>query len=142
MPDNFRAAWDEPGEARLLTIDASIVSDPEITELNRDFRHKNRPTDVLSFSQCEAGAALVPLQPDQPCPLGDLVISIETACRQAEERNHSLTAEMTFLTVHGTLHLWGYDHQNNSGRRTMFRLQDEIFSGLTLERSGPSHPLC
>jgi probable rRNA maturation factor len=106
-------------------IDVSFVSDAEIAEMNTHHRHKPRPTDVLSFSQLEGEAFPVEMLTD-PLPLGDLVISIETAARQAAERHHSLTTEISFLAVHGTLHLLGYDHVTSAQRRAMWKQQEAI----------------
>lgn len=82
-----------------------LTDDEEIHRLNRTYRNRDRPTDVLSFSQREGefpGPAVV---------LGDVVISIETAKRQAQERGHSLEGEILELLAHGVLHLLGYDHE-------------------------------
>ena len=128
-----------PAFTLAYAVDVSFVSDEEITALNRDYRRKNKPTDVLSFSQLEgesgtSGAdALFPspgLLADGPLPLGDLVISIETAGRQAAELGHALEREVEFLAVHGALHLLGYDHVRAADRRLMWRWQEEIFVGL------------
>ena len=66
--------------------------------------------------------------------LGDVVISIETAARQAQELGHDLRAEIAFLAVHGTLHLLGYDHGTDAQRRKMFALQDEIVARVRRAR--------
>lgn len=83
-----------------------LTDDDEIHALNRDFRGKDKPTDVLSFSQLEgeelAGGTF----------LGDVVISIDTAERQARARKLTLEEELLRLMIHGTLHLFGYDHEN------------------------------
>ena len=122
-------AFDSP----ILMLDFSWMSDEEIQNLNRDFRGKNKPTDVLSFALFETLGA----EDDLPFPtfpgeknqiaLGDLVISIETAQRQAREQNHDLEHEIAFLAIHGALHLLGYDHAKASERRAMFARQDAIF---------------
>lgn len=106
-----------------LALDVSIVSDEEIMKLNATHRGKNKPTDVLSFSQLEGES--MPFATEEIL-LGDLVISVETAVRQARELKHSLEQEMTFLTIHGVLHLCGYDHDTSSKRRTMWKQQDKI----------------
>ncbi len=80
-----------------------ITDDAEIHELNRDWRGKNKPTDVLAFAQREAAAA-------DPSLLGDIVISLETARRQAKRGLH---AELLHLASHGLCHLLGYDHRND-----------------------------
>ncbi len=76
-----------------------LCSDRHIRQLNRDWRHKDAPTDVLSFPQ---GEGVV---------LGDLVVSLDTAERQATERGWDLQTELRILLVHGLLHLLGYDHE-------------------------------
>lgn len=112
-------------------IDATFVSDNEMTELNARYRGKNRPTDVLSFAQSEEtdeieDAALA-FGASEELMWGDLVIAVETAQRQAQERAHTAATEVRFLAIHGTLHLLGYDHQNSTQRRTMWRAQEKIF---------------
>jgi rRNA maturation RNase YbeY len=88
------------------------VTDPEIQTLNLQYRRKDKPTDVLSF----------PLADElQPHLLGDVIISIETAARQAQRRCHSLHEEIQTLLIHGILHLLGYDHERS--RREAIRMQ-------------------
>ena len=84
-----------------------LVSDRVMHELNRHWRRKDRPTDVLAFAQREGTGGA----PDGL--LGDVVISIDTARRQAKELGHSLGAEGDRLLVHGLLHLLGYDHERS-----------------------------
>ena len=81
----------------------SFVDDPEIRELNKTYRRKDKPTDVLSFPLGEKGS-------DGLFYLGDIVISIPRAREQAAEIGHPLERELEILTVHGFLHLLGYDH--------------------------------
>ena len=83
-----------------------LCDDAFIRPLNRDYRGKDAPTDVLSFAMQEGEA----VREDDPV-LGDLVISAETAARQAAEQGHALDAELRVLLVHGLLHLLGYDHE-------------------------------
>ena len=110
-------------------LDLQWLDDEEIQLINRETRGKDKPTDVLSFPVWEGEA--FPMPPDQSeIMLGDMVISIETAIRQAQELNHDLRAEIAFLAVHGTLHLFGYDHGIDAGRRKMFALQDQIVAEL------------
>ncbi|MFZ9887487.1 MAG: rRNA maturation RNase YbeY [Myxococcota bacterium] len=89
-----------------LEVQLSFVSDEEIRALNRDFRLRDRPTDVLSFSAIE-GEAL----PGTERFLGDIVISLDTAQKQAKEFGHAFEEEIAVLVVHGLLHLLGYDHE-------------------------------
>lgn len=81
----------------------AFVADPEIQDLNRRFRKKDKPTDVLSFPLNERGA-------DGKFYLGDIIISIPTAMAQAAEFGHSLDRELEYLTVHGFLHLLKFEH--------------------------------
>lgn len=95
-----------------LELSVRLTDDAAIHELNRDFRDKDRPTDVLAFAQREGeGAAL------HPELLGDVVISVETAERQ--RRGRSLQGEVLFLCAHGLCHLLGYDHQSDAEEAEM-----------------------
>lgn len=107
---------------REFSLDVSWTNDAQIREFNRNYRGKDKPTDVLSFPFWEGET----LFEGAPVPLGDLVISLETAARQALELKHSLEREIAFLTIHGTLHLLGFDHDTPSKRRAMFAWQDEL----------------
>ena len=106
-------------------IQVGIFDDETIQSGNLQYRGKDKPTDVLSFSPWEG--VEFPMPAEEPyIMLGDVVISIEVAARQARELKHDLRAEVAFLAVHGALHLLGYDHGNDSQRRKMFAMQDEI----------------
>ena len=115
-------------------MDVLLTSDLEIRRLNRTFRGKNKPTDVLSF----------------PAPLeiandhaGDLAISLDTASRQAENFGHSLGAEIRILLLHGLLHLAGMDHESDSGEMAAREadLRRELRLPVTLiERASQSRP--
>jgi rRNA maturation RNase YbeY len=91
------------GEAELSLV---LVSDRRMRALNRRYRKKDRATDVLAFSQCEGRFSRF-----HGRLLGDVVISVPTAKRQAAEHGHGLYEEMSRLLVHGVLHLLGYDHE-------------------------------
>jgi probable rRNA maturation factor len=94
--------------SRRLACGLTLTGDAEIHALNRDYRHKDKPTDVLAFAMREGeGGAL------HAAELGDVVISVETARRQAKERKHTLYREIEFLWAHGLCHLLGYDHQTD-----------------------------
>jgi probable rRNA maturation factor len=86
------------------------VDDAEMREMNLRFRKIDRPTDVLSFAMREGGEAGPPV-PLLSELLGDIVVSLETAQRQAEKRGHSLRREIAILLIHGMLHLLGHDHE-------------------------------
>lgn len=101
----------------LLTDDAFIQT------LNETHRGKNRPTDVLSFAQNEGEGMPTPLDHGL---LGDVVISLDTAERQARGRKHSLLSEVTFLLAHGILHLLGYDHETDEEEAKMNELTKRL----------------
>lgn len=92
-----------------LEVALRLCGDAAIHELNRDYRGKNKPTDVLAFAQREAQAADSAL-------LGDIVISVDTARRQAKR---GLYAELLHLASHGLCHLLGYDHRSDADEREM-----------------------
>ena len=98
-------------EAELSVV---LVDDETIRSLNRDYRHRDTPTDVLSFAMAEGEFGAI-----DPNMLGDVVISVPTAQRQAQSRKHSLVDEVTFLLAHGLLHLTGYDHQTDEQEAVM-----------------------
>jgi probable rRNA maturation factor len=96
-----------------------VTDDAEIRRINQETRGIDRPTDVLSFPlEGGAGAGFV-TPPGQPRQLGDIVISLPRAVEQAAEYGHSLRREVSYLAVHGTLHLLGFDHESESERAAM-----------------------
>ena len=109
-----------PTEATGVSI--VLAGDPAVRRLNRTFRGKDRRTDVLSFPY--GGEEL----PDGTRPLGEIVISVAQAARQAEAAGHSLALELRLLIIHGYLHLLGYDHEVDDG--TMMRLQARLARAL------------
>ncbi|WP_026676345.1 rRNA maturation RNase YbeY [Fictibacillus gelatini] len=118
-------------------LSVTFVTDEKIQEINKEYRHKDQPTDVISFALEEMVEDEVEIiGADLPRMLGDIIISVETAKRQAAEYGHSIMRELGFLAVHGFLHLIGYDHMNESDEKKMFARQDEILNeyGLTREQ--------
>lgn len=112
---------------RHFSISVTIVSSGKIRKLNKTFRKKDRPTDVLSFSRIEDD---FPFQPQ--VDIGDLVICLAVAKQQAKAFNQSLGRELERLAVHGTLHLFGYDHEKSKrDERIMFRLQDKVLKKIS-----------
>ena len=99
-----------------------FTDDSEMRALNRDFRNSDRPTDVLAFAMRETAKGDRPVG-EQPTDelLGDIVVSLDTARRQAAARGHSLRREVAVLLIHGTLHLIGYDHPSGPGGRNTAR---------------------
>lgn len=111
-------------EKKEVELSILITDDIEIQELNKNYRDKDKPTDVLSFSQVEGESLLLGAN----LPLGDIVISYDTALRQAESLAVSIEQEIARLLVHGLLHLIGYDHENVSEdeAKLMFSREDEL----------------
>ncbi len=110
-------------EGAVGEICVELTNDECIHACNREYRGVDRPTDVLSFPTAEGDQLLCP----QDNHLGDIMISIETARRQAEELGHSTAREVKFLAVHGTLHILGYDHMLPEDEEIMTAKQREIF---------------
>lgn len=116
-------------------MSVNFVDNREIQELNRNYRQKDSPTDVISFAMQETGEGEVNiLGLDMPVILGDIVISVDRAKEQAEEYGHSIEREFAFLTIHGFLHLLGYDHLTEEDEKEMFGKQNEILSDFGIER--------
>lgn len=109
-------------------VSVVFVDDEYIRELNSQYRGKDTATDVLSFALDEGDEPEVLAGPDE-CLLGDIVISLETAVRQAEDFSHSLEREIAYLTVHGMLHLVGYDHENDEAEKARMREREEYILG-------------
>lgn len=114
-------------------VDITIVDDAEIHTLNRDYRNVDRSTDVLSFALDEESEEEPELVggPEEHL-LGDIIISAETAARQAEEFGHGLEREIVYLAVHGLLHLSGYDHMNDADKAVMRAKEEEALREIRL----------
>ena len=112
----------------LLTDDATVHA------MNRDYRGYDRPTDVLSFAQQEMipGVPPMPALPGQPVVLGDVIISLDTAERQANALGITLENELALLTVHGILHLLGYEDETEAGAAQM-RVREQAVLGSSLQ---------
>jgi probable rRNA maturation factor len=100
-----------------------LCDDPTIHALNRTHRRKNKPTDVLAFAMREGRP-----MPGESGLLGDVVISLDTAARQAEELGRSLWDEVSWLLAHGLLHLVGYDHRTAAEERRMNARADMLIA--------------
>ncbi|TXC89987.1 rRNA maturation RNase YbeY [Metabacillus litoralis] len=117
-------------------VSVTFVTNERIQEVNREFRDKDQPTDVISFALEEMGEGeLEIIGLDQPPMLGDIIISIQRAKEQAEEYGHSFIRELGFLACHGFLHLLGYDHMNEQDEKEMFTKQKDILNSYGLKRS-------
>ncbi|MDH6652435.1 UNVERIFIED_ORG: putative rRNA maturation factor [Bacillus sp. PvP124] len=116
-------------------VSVTFVDNDRIQEINHQYRYKNQPTDVISFALEEMGEDEMQIIGDElPRVLGDIVISIPKAHEQAEEYNHSFMRELGFLTVHGFLHLLGYDHETSEDEKEMFTRQKDILEQYGLSR--------
>lgn len=109
-------------------VSVLLTDDAEIHALNRDYRQKDRPTDVLAFALEEGEGG------ELDGPLGDVIISVECAARQARSRRVDLDHELELLAVHGTLHLLGYDHAEPEEARIMRNRTRQIRARLKRER--------
>jgi probable rRNA maturation factor len=110
---------------RAYELSLRLTDDPEIQQLNRDFRHQDQPTDVLAFAALE-GELPLPEDSDEPLYLGDIVISLDTAQVQAMEQGHSLETELGWLATHGLLHLLGWDHPDDPSLHRMLEQQRQL----------------
>lgn len=116
-------------------VSVTFVTNDAIQEINRDYRDKDQPTDVISFAMEELGDGEMEVVIEgMPRMLGDIIISIDRTQEQAEDFGHSFERELGFLAVHGFLHLLGYDHMNEVDEKVMFGKQDEILLSYGLER--------
>ncbi|MBC1934920.1 rRNA maturation RNase YbeY [Listeria grandensis] len=116
----------------------TFVDNARIQEINREYRDKDQPTDVISFALEEMGEDETEIvwEEDMEAPriLGDIVISTERALEQANEYGHGFDRELGFLALHGLLHLLGYDHIEPEDEDEMFSLQREVLNAYGLER--------
>ena len=118
----------------IAEVSVSFVNNAQIRQLNREYRHKDMPTDVLSFPLGENGVYDINRETGAQ-QLGDIVISMEKAVEQAERYGHSLQREMGFLTVHSMHHLLGYDHEAGGIQAVHMREKEEtVMARLGLQR--------
>lgn len=121
-----RAALEHQAAPANAEVTVLLSNDVQLRELNLQWMGINAPTDVLSFPANET-------DPETGAPyLGDVVISVETAQRQAARAGHSVEAEVQLLTVHGLLHLLGHDHAEPEEKARMWAAQSEILARLGL----------
>ena len=111
-----------------VEIGITFVNDEEIRKLNTSYKSKDNPTDVLAF-EYDNQSEFLPLS--ESFHLGDVVISVDTARMQAEDLNHDIKKELQILTIHGILHLTGYDDLAPKAKTRMFKMQDKL-----LEQTG------
>ena len=110
-------------------VSVTLVDNDFIHNINRDYRHIDRPTDVISFAFLDGDENKDKIfQSEKMVVLGEIYISFDKAREQAISYGHSLDRELKFLFVHGLLHLLGYDHMNKEDEKIMFALQEEILA--------------
>ena len=118
-------------------VDVNLVNDEEIHQINRDYRNVDRITDVISFAFNDDGSSLGMIKDEEiPHLLGEIFICIPQALRQAKEIGNSDERELSFLFVHGLLHLLGYDHMKEEDAKIMLPLQDEILNIVKERKHG------
>ncbi len=112
-----------------------LTDDQEVQALNRQYRQQDKPTDVLSFAALETETPQPEEIQSQPLYLGDIVISLDTAQRQALTQHHPLETELAWLAAHGLLHLLGWDHPDEPSLLQMLEQQHQLLTivGLTIE---------
>ncbi|MFL2100529.1 rRNA maturation RNase YbeY [Desemzia sp. FAM 23991] len=120
-------------------VSVTFVTNPRIQEINREYRDKDQPTDVISFAledevDDEPEFFLGDFEGMIPKNIGDIIISIDRTKEQAVEYGHSFQRELGFLALHGFLHLNGYDHMNEEDEKEMFGLQKQILEEYGLGR--------
>ena len=136
IEENVRAAAEKVGELYGVEngeVSVTLTDNAYIHTLNREYRGIDRPTDVLSFALNESDEPEVADGPDVNV-LGDLIISVERAKEQAADYGHSVKREIAFLTVHGMLHLLGYDHMEEEDRIEMENEQRYVMEQLGISR--------
>ena len=105
-----------------------FVEKEEIQKINNQYRGIDKVTDVISFALCDDEDII------QTNELGDIFICVDRAIEQAEEYGHSISREISFLAVHGYLHLCGYDHMTEEDEKIMFKKQDDILENAGVFR--------
>ena len=145
-----RAAIEQTPYAELITKDVSVElsiklsDDAEVRQLNADYRAKDKPTNVLSFPMIPPDLIeSISNTDDGEVLLGDIILAYETCAREAEERGISLADHTTHLIVHGTLHLVGYDHENDAEAEDMEAIETRALASIGLADPygdrGPDH---
>lgn len=143
MDTVFHLVLDERGVDRDCQVSLTLCDNKEIREINREYRKIDRPTDVLSFPMIEYRDGAVfnndynedDIDMDTgEIILGDIVISLERAYEQSVEYGHSFEREISFLMVHGMLHILGFDHESEDDREKMRKEEERILGKLGMER--------
>ena len=123
----FGIALEEVNVASDISVNITFVGEKKIRQLNKEFRQVDKVTDVLSFPLFEADE-------QKQGDIGDIVICTKRANEQARQYGHSELRELCFLSLHGLLHVLGYDHIQKQDEEVMFSLQDKILKKAQMER--------
>ena len=144
IDDNLLERMEQVGILALSTASAIddyevsvLISDDDfIQTINKQYRNVDRPTDVLSFVLLEDEDSDEPLYfgESDKIILGDIVISAERAKEQSEDFGHSFTRELCYLLVHGILHLLGYDHESDSDKQAMRKMEEKVLMKMDISR--------
>lgn len=113
-------------------LSLQFTTNRTIQQLNREYRQHDRPTDVISFAALDDAPLPPAVLEEIPLNLGDLVVSVETARRQATENGHTLLEELAWLVAHGLLHLLGWDHPNEQELQAMWDMQRSLLALVDL----------
>lgn len=142
--ESFRSEFKDAFESEGLNIDnaeaelsLTAVDEAEIRELNREYRGNDSVTDVLSFPQFDTKESLISelvMQDRGVCMIGDVVLCIDQAKRQAEEYGTGIKREMLYLFVHSIMHLFGYDHMDEEEKRVMRSREEEVLQTIGIKR--------
>jgi len=127
-----QAAFESTGGEAGGELTLVITDDAQVKELNRIYRGVDASTDVLAFSSTNEAGTFVP-SAEAACYLGDIVISYPRAFEQAAAYGHPVEEELLLLVVHGVLHLLGYDHERDSDREEMWRMQSAALVSLGIK---------
>ncbi len=139
----LRTALQHEGRSPDVEISLVLCADAFIQNLNRTYRGQDKPTDVLSFAQEDGDAPDAAAQgagETPPTLLGDIVISLPTAERQAARAGWSTDSEVTLLAVHGLLHLLGYDDETDEGARKMQQKTAQVLTACGVALPEGNHP--
>lgn len=120
------------GDGVEMEISIVLAHDALVQELNREYRNKDKPTNVLSFAQLDGDDGWEEPEGPGPCALGDLILAYETVEREAREENKPFNHHLTHLVIHGILHLLGYDHIEDDEAKEMESLEIQILKGLNI----------
>jgi len=115
-----------------MEISIVLAHDALVQELNREYRDKDKPTNVLSFAQLDGDDGWAEPTGPGPCALGDLILAYETVEREAREENKPFEHHLTHLVIHGILHLLGYDHIDDDEAEEMESLEIQILKRLSI----------